>query len=203
MRLKGVIKSWNDERGFGFIEPALGGDDIFFHISAFSRRAGRPQISQRVLFEVERAPKGKLRARNVELNRVERPIPKTIARNSQAQHGTGTLVFIPVFIIVYLVAFFLWEPPMWFALTYVIASAVTYLVYARDKSCAQRGEWRIPEGTLHLLSLAGGWPGALLAQQLLRHKSMKTAFRLVFWTTVVVNVAAFIILCSSSRAVLR
>jgi uncharacterized membrane protein YsdA (DUF1294 family)/cold shock CspA family protein len=199
MRLKGVIKSWNDERGFGFIEPALGGEEIFFHITAFPQRAGRPQVSQRVLFEVEPGRRGKLRARSVELSQSERPAKK-IARDSETQHGTGTLVFIPAFVLVYLVAFFLWEPPIWFALIYLVASAVTYLVYANDKSCAERGAWRTKESVLHILSLAGGWPGALLAQQLLRHKSAKAEFRLVFWATVVMNVAAFIGFCSYCAA---
>ena len=36
MRLDGTIKSWNDERGFGFIEPTQGGPEIFVHIKAFS-----------------------------------------------------------------------------------------------------------------------------------------------------------------------
>ena len=59
-----------------------------------------------------------------------------------------------------------------------------------------RGAWRTPESTLHFLALAGGWPGALLAQQFLRHKSTKVEFRSVFWGTVIMNVAAFLALCS-------
>ena len=45
--------------------------------------------------------------------------------------------------------------------------------------------------TLHGLSLIGGWPGALIAQQVLRHKSRKEEFRFVFWLTVVINVGVF------------
>ena len=197
-----MIKSWNDERGFGFIEPTLGGEEIFVHITAFSMRAGRPQVSQRVLYDVEPGRQGKLRARNVELSRTERPIVKSRARSHEAQpRGIGTLVFIPAFMLVYVVAFFIWEPPMWFALIYLAASAITYLVYASDKSRAQSGAWRTQEVNLHILSLAGGWPGALLAQQLLRHKSVKRQFRLVFWATVVMNVAAFVVVCMSLRLV--
>ncbi|WP_429002212.1 DUF1294 domain-containing protein [Xanthomonas campestris] len=64
------------------------------------------------------------------------------------------------------------------------------LVYWLDKSAAQRGRQRTPEAALHLIALLGGWPGALLAQQLFRHKSSKAAFQLRFWITVVVNVTA-------------
>ena len=42
-----------------------------------------------------------------------------------------------------------------------------------------------------LLGLLCGWPGALLAQQWLRHKTAKRSFQLVFWITVVVNMAGF------------
>ena len=41
--------------------------------------------------------------------------------------------------------------------------------------------------TLHLLSLCGGWTGAMLAQQGLRHKSQKQPFRLIFWITIFIN----------------
>jgi len=64
-------------------------------------------------------------------------------------------------------------------------------VYALDKSAAKKGAWRTQESTLHLLSLAGGWPGALIAQQKLRHKSKKQSFRFVFWVTVIMNCSAF------------
>ena len=198
MRFKGVIKSWNDERGFGFIHPTRGGEEIFVHIKAFSRKMGRPQVNQRVTFEVELGPQGK-RARNVEIWSA-RPGVTEAVRDRPVQRGTGSLVAIPAFLIVYLVASFLWEPPLWFALVYLIASVVTFLAYANDKSCAKRGAWRTSENALHTLSLAGGWPGALLAQQLLRHKSAKAEFRLVFWGTVALNVAAFIILCSTHPA---
>lgn len=68
-----------------------------------------------------------------------------------------------------------------------LMSLATYAVYALDKSAARRKRRRVPERTLHLLALLGGWPGALLAQQHLRHKSGKTAFLLVFWLTVLLN----------------
>ena len=71
---------------------------------------------------------------------------------------------------------------------YVICiSIVTFVVYAVDKAAAMRGSWRISEKTLHILALAGGWPGGLIAQQTLRHKSSKPSFQAVFWVTVVLN----------------
>ena len=75
---------------------------------------------------------------------------------------------------------------------YLLASMLTFVVYAKDKSAAKRGAWRTPESTLHFLALACGWPGALVAQEKLRHKSKKQEFRLVFWLTVIINIGLFI-----------
>ena len=71
---------------------------------------------------------------------------------------------------------------------YMLAvSAATFLVYAADKSAAERGRWRVRERTLHLWSLLGGWPGAFLAQRALRHKTRKEEFLSAFWRTVAAN----------------
>ena len=108
---------------------------------------------------------------------------------------------IPGFLLLYFIVAMLCKPPLckpplWMAAFYVSASLFTFIAYAIDKSAAGRGGWRTPESTLNALAMAGGWPGALLAQQVLRHKSAKVEFLAVFWVTVVVNVAAFVLLCS-------
>jgi uncharacterized membrane protein YsdA (DUF1294 family) len=90
-------------------------------------------------------------------------------------------------------------PPLILAL-YMVVSLLTFIMYAVDKSAAKKGVWRIQESTLHLLSLAGGWPGALVAQQKLRHKSKKQSFRLVFWVTVLLNCGAFVWLFTPTGA---
>ena len=69
-------------------------------------------------------------------------------------------------------------------------SAIVF--YAMDKSAAKAGRWRAPEKTLHLIALAGGWPGALIALQDLRHKTSKASFVGVFWFTVLLNICALI-----------
>ena len=73
---------------------------------------------------------------------------------------------------------------------YALASAVTFIAYLLDKSAARNGQWRTRESTLHLLALIGGWPGALVAQKQLRHKSSKASFLAVFWLTVLLNCGA-------------
>lgn len=88
-------------------------------------------------------------------------------------------------------------PLAWLSL---IASAMTVLLYWRDKRAAMRRGWRTPENTLHLWALAGGWPGALWAQQRFRHKSGKREFRRVFWLTVALHLAGLAFLGSGHGA---
>lgn len=73
---------------------------------------------------------------------------------------------------------------------YAALSLSVFIAYALDKSAARHGERRTPERTLHLLALAGGWPGGMLAQRLLRHKSRKPAFHVVLWTSALLHLAA-------------
>ncbi len=95
-----------------------------------------------------------------------------------------------VFSVLLVAAVLMEKLPDWMLALYVFASLITFLVYALDKTAARKGAWRTQESTLHLLALAGGWPGALVAQQQLRHKSRKRSFRAVFLVTVMVNCAA-------------
>ena len=62
MRTHGTLAKWNDDRGFGFISPAQGGDEVFVHVSAFPRDGRRPVINELVSYETEVGPNGKLRA---------------------------------------------------------------------------------------------------------------------------------------------
>jgi len=191
MRFEGTLKTWNDERGFGFITPVQGGDEIFVHIKAFSMRTGRPAVNQPVSFEVEIGPQGKKRAKNVQPIRAARSVRRQ--SSSPAQWGVASLFAIPAFLALYFVVALVWRVPGIYAAVYLAASLVCFLAYAIDKSAATAGRWRTPESTLLLLGLACGWPGAILAQQLLRHKSNKAAFRSAFWVTVVINVGAFVL----------
>lgn len=85
-----------------------------------------------------------------------------------------------------------WQIPLrhgqWYLLGwYAVASIATYILYATDKRRAQTGAQRTSESQLHLFELAGGWPGAFLAQQRLRHKSAKLPYRVIFWLIVALH----------------
>ncbi len=88
--------------------------------------------------------------------------------------------------------------PWMIVLVYLAMSVIAFLIYGWDKSSAKNGRWRTPEKTLHLLSLVGGWPGALAGQRIFRHKTSKKSFQVVFWITVVINVFTTVLATSQS-----
>lgn len=85
----------------------------------------------------------------------------------------------------------------------VLLSFATFVAYWWDKRKAVSGAWRTPESTLHLLSLAGGWPGAWVAQRVVRHKNAKPAFMRIYWLTVVLNcmAAGWLLFSSTGHAI--
>lgn len=95
----------------------------------------------------------------------------------------------------FLPAFVLW--------LYAGMSVLTFVVYAFDKSAARNRQPRTRERTLHGLAVCCGWPGAMLAQQLLRHKSSKRSFLTVFWLTFAANVTVLAYVLSPYGAWLR
>ena len=66
----------------------------------------------------------------------------------------------------------------------LVISLITFLAYRSDKRRAEAGKWRVPESTLHAAELAGGWPGAFVAQRTFRHKTSKVSYQVVFWVIV-------------------
>lgn len=191
MRFDGKLKSWDDERGFGFIEPTLGGQDIFVHIKSFPPGTGRPGIGLPLTFEVELGDQGKKRAKAVQLVHTTRA-SSSPGFEAPAAWTLPRLLVLPGFVLAYALTAWHWSVNHWVAAVYMLASLIAFLAYAIDKSAARAGRWRTPESSLHWLSLACGWPGALVAQQLLRHKVSKPTFVASYWGTVAMNIAGFV-----------
>jgi CspA family cold shock protein len=61
----GIVKWFNESKGFGFISPSEGGDDLFAHFSAIQSQGFKTLTEgQRVTFDVTTGPKG-LQATNI------------------------------------------------------------------------------------------------------------------------------------------
>ncbi|MCU7804416.1 MAG: cold shock and DUF1294 domain-containing protein [Candidatus Thiodiazotropha sp. (ex Lucinoma borealis)] len=186
MRTKGKITSWNDKKGFGFITPNTGGKQIFVHIKAFSNRNRRPEINQLITYALSTDKQGRPCAVKATLAGDRLP------QKTKQKKGSLSVSVAILFLVIVAVTVATSKIPPLILAVYLILSLLTFIMYAVDKSAAKEGAWRTPESTLHLLSLAGGWPGAVVAQQKLRHKSKKQSFRTVFWVTVLLNCSLFI-----------
>ena len=180
MRYQGKITSWKDEKGFGFITPNGGGAQVFVHISAFSNKQRRPTGNEIVTYALKTDDKGRAQAEAVSfLGEQQKP--------TSTRYSNTPLLFVLAFLAFIFAAAFAGKLPKSIFVFYIGASLVSFFVYAWDKSAAMSNRWRTKESTLHLLSLIGGWPGALTAQRFLRHKSKKAEFQQVFWGTVILN----------------
>lgn len=103
------------------------------------------------------------------------------------------LLFSGSFLAVLLIGGLLGYWPYFVASIYGTMSCITFLVYKWDKRLAIESTdqpIRVPQRSLHILALLCGWPGALIAQQWLRHKSQKRTFIAVLWLTVLINCSA-------------
>jgi len=192
MRRTGEISEWNDDRGFGFITPRAGGGRLFVHIKSFADRRRRPANGDAVTYESRMDSRGRPQAAKVSF------VNDRARRRPRPGPGAGAIAFALLFVGVLSGAAWLGYLPFVVAGFYIGMSTVTFVTYAFDKSAANNDRWRTPESTLHLLGLLGGWPGAMVAQGLLRHKSKKTSFRIAFWVTAVLNCAALGWLITSS-----
>ncbi len=184
MRMKGKVVSWNDDKGYGFITPLGGGKQIFIHVNALSNRDRRPKTNEVVTYSISKDKQGRPCAVNATLAGDKHKVKSTQRPSSKS------ILFALLFLATVGVSVVTGNLPVVLLIGYMALSLVAFVAYALDKAAARRGAWRTSEGTLQLLGLLGGWPGALIAQETLRHKSSKTSFRTVFWATVLVNCAA-------------
>lgn len=218
MELRGTLRSWNDDKGFGFIRPEQGGGDVFVHISAM-RGDQRPEVGQTVLYLAGKDDQGRLRAEHMrgEGLSLDRPAIRRKPRPAEPRKATAAkpaprkakrhpsgppIQSLPLKLAIFvglcalpfagsLQALITLHLP-WLLLAYPLLSAVSFLQYWADKNSAQSGRWRTPENTLHITELLGGWPGALLAQQVFRHKTRKLSFQAVFWLIVMLHQAFWV-----------
>jgi uncharacterized membrane protein YsdA (DUF1294 family)/cold shock CspA family protein len=199
---QGFIKKWQDDKGFGFIQTQ-NGESVFFHINEFKARR-RPEVGEQVVFTVGQDNQGRIQAKEVqELSFVQQKMAqknqqirqRNTKRSAQADFEAGQKkrLFLGIGFYGVLILLAATDKLSWLVIAwYAALGVITYAVYAKDKAAAQSGDWRTPESTLHLLSVLGGWVGAMVAQTYLRHKSQKPEFRLTYYLTVVINMAGLL-----------
>lgn len=193
MRLAGRISDWNDEKGFGFVVPKGGSERAFVHVNEFQRGSRRPVAGDLISYLPGRDSRGRLQAleiryagQKIERQRQSSPLPRAAIGIAALAAATGAAAMGII--------------PILMAGVYFALSGVSYVMYFSDKSAAQSDSRRTPENSLHLVDLLGGWPGALIAQQQFRHKTIKQPFQFLFWVTVALNLVGAWWLVSSGIA---
>lgn len=178
-RHEGTLADWDDGRGFGFVSTAGSRDRVFVHVKAFGDRR-RPRNGDRISFVVARDESGRPRATEVRY--------AGLAHRGRSDLTTAGLVAAAFFVALAGAVALERLPVLVLAIDSVL-SGLAFLLYRSDKRAAERGTWRTPEATLLSVGLLGGWPGALVARALFRHKTRKQPFVALYWITVVVHCA--------------
>ena len=192
MRKKGKLIKWHADRAFGFIQPNGGGPDVFMHKTALSNRQRIPKINDIITFSISQDTNGKVCA-----------VDATFSGEKLKRKDSNKINKFPFYLSILFLTFLILanvigDFPQKLLLSYLCFSVITFFAYVVDKSKAKRGAWRIQESTLHFFALIGGWPGAGIAQQLLRHKYKKRKFLIVYWFTVMINISLLFWFFSSS-----
>jgi uncharacterized membrane protein YsdA (DUF1294 family)/cold shock CspA family protein len=182
-RTQGILAVWNDDRGFGFITPTAGGPRVFVHVSAFPR-GQRPDKDSLVTYAVGRDERNRLRASDVLY------VAPVRSRRTGTRGLPMALATTALFFSVLVGLVMLGQASGLLLVAYGMFSAVAFVMYRADKTAAQQGAWRTSESNLHVIALLGGWPGALVARRVFRHKTTKQPFRTIFWGTVIANCLA-------------
>lgn len=189
MRQQGKIVEWNDARGCGFVVTHGENQRVFLHINQFAAgRTRRPREGDMLVYEVRRGERGKMMADAVRFATDAKRRRQDVRRSRW-----GVTEMVTLLLAIGLVAMVVTGKLPWqIAAAYPLLSALTWLVYQKDKRAAGAGRCRTPESALQLLALLGGWPGAWLAQKHVRHKSSKPSFQLTFWVMVALNLTGLL-----------
>ncbi len=202
-RLTALLTKWDAEKGFGFL--TLEQKSIFLHANDCAPGYKRPEAGDLFQFKIGQDSRGRTCATNaipVQVCETGRAIPvrseptsaKWSRRPQETRHFPRpgpfpldlSFLLILLLVVPVLALHKLALHPGVTVVSAIGISVVTYLLYALDKMSAVSGSWRISENTLHFFSLVGGWPGAFVAQQRHRHKTVKISFQIVFWLTVLI-----------------
>ena len=188
MRLKGKIVTWNKDKAFGFIRllESGKGKDIFVHKSDIAGLSRAPKVGDIITFSQSKDAQGRNRA----VDAVILAAKKKVKKNTVKEYNIFVAIAFSIFL---LASYAAGKLTLELPLVYLVLSVTSFVVYHLDKRASKRdGASRTSEKQLLLLGLFGGWPGAIIAQQVLRHKSSKKSFRRLFWFTVVLNILGLI-----------
>lgn len=168
------VVEWHADKGFGWLQF----DDkrLFLHRRDFSRWHHTPRVGEEIRFNWGLDDKLRACAQNA------------VQTREVADLSLIGLCFLGALLVPPAYAWRQVGLELWMLAAYICTmSLITYVAYRSDKRKARMDAWRTPEWQLHLLELAGGWPGAWVAQRRLRHKCSKGFFQFEFWLIICIH----------------
>lgn len=189
----GKLIVWKDDKGFGFIQSDQDTKRVFLHITDVKTTGRRPLVGDIIHYQLAADRGRKIKAINAAIAGLEpatlpsSPLAKSLVFASWRASKSPLPLWLEVLVLaaIPLTGALLLAPqnplPL---LLYLSLGPITFFTYREDKQRAQQSKWRISEGRLHLLELAGGWIGGYAAQRALRHKNRKGSYQLLFWLIV-------------------
>lgn len=190
MKKKGKIHHWNTSRGMGSIRSPQTGYDILFRLKDY-RGSAAPREGETVWFDEVTSVHTKPRAIAVSTVSANADVHSHRPRHYIGRKSNARTFMMLVFLWVVLGVWGVWSYRLsiWLVASVLAVNLLTLLAYAIGPQAAHGRGRRIPEPVLHLLSLLGGWPGAGLAQTILRYRSHKPSFAVWYWGTVGLHLA--------------
>jgi len=168
------VIEWQPDKGFGWLQ--FGDKRLFLHRRDFARFHHMPRVGEEIRF-------------NWGLDAQRRPCAQNAMQVREVSDlSLVGLLFLGGLLVLPAYAWMQMGWEIWKLGAYVCTlSLITYAMYRSDKRKARQEAWRTPEMLLHLLELAGGWPGAWVAQRRLRHKCSKTSYQFEFWLIICIH----------------
>jgi uncharacterized membrane protein YsdA (DUF1294 family)/cold shock CspA family protein len=180
MRANGKIVSWDSSKGCGYAMAKAGGSEIFIESKNIDESHYQVVVGQQITFTIQEAKRGLPTGHEIQF------VGNKVHAKSRSWYSFtwGAILLLLAF-------------GSWLYLEQIIAvavfvfygllSAISFSCYYIDKRAARKDLWRLKESTLQLSALLGGWPGALIAQGVLRHKIRKPLFLFGFYFIVSIH----------------
>jgi uncharacterized membrane protein YsdA (DUF1294 family)/cold shock CspA family protein len=174
--MKGVVVNFNQKKGFGFIRTPETTKDVFFHISEIKHKQ-IPVVGQTVEFELIITNKG--------------PAGTKLALKEKWWSPLATYGFLVVLLVIIISGYLLKYMSLIWAYIFAV-NITTIVIFLFDKIIASTSMLRVPEVLLHVLAISGGSPASFAAQNIFRHKTLKSSFQRNFW--LIVAIQSFILI---------
>lgn len=182
---QGVLTTWNDDKGYGFIVSKNGNEEIFLHIKSLHTDATYPIEGEVFCYQLGKDKHGRIQAVNAYQANCSQKRKLSLVHRLVKLLSNAWPLAIAIYL---LLAYFGIKSNQIIGFAFIVNSLLTMLFYYEDKYRARFKYWRIKESVLHIWELLGGWPGALYAQYAFHHKKSKFSYIIVFALCVAINI---------------